>query len=64
MHKAVDAGARLTVTLNELPLSLRTWRRWLKSPEDRRPLAVRPEPANRLTAEEKQQILAVCHQPE
>ncbi|MCP9270437.1 hypothetical protein M5U04_20785, partial [Xenorhabdus sp. XENO-1] len=37
--KAVKAGARLTVALNELPLSLRTWRRWQKSPEDRRPLA-------------------------
>ncbi|WP_038257231.1 DDE-type integrase/transposase/recombinase, partial [Xenorhabdus bovienii] len=33
-------------------------------PEDRRPLAVRPKSANRLTPEEEQQILAVCHQPE
>ncbi|MCG3461170.1 hypothetical protein L7G72_04730 [Xenorhabdus bovienii] len=59
MSKAAEAGARLTVALKEIPLSLRTWRRWQKSPEDRRPLAVRPKSANRLTPEEEQQILAV-----
>ncbi len=45
--KAVSAGARLRMALNEIPLSLRTWRRWQKSPEDQWPLAIRPTPANR-----------------
>ncbi|CBJ92317.1 putative transposase [Xenorhabdus nematophila ATCC 19061] len=64
VRKAVGAGARLRVALNEIPLSQRTWRRWQTHPEAQRPQAVRPEPANRLTSEEEEQILAVCHQPE
>ncbi|CBJ91048.1 transposase [Xenorhabdus nematophila ATCC 19061] len=63
VRKAVGAGARLRVALNEIPLSQRTWRRWQTHPEAQRPQAVRPEPANRFTSEEEQ-ILAVCHQPE
>lgn len=56
-------GARLSVALREINLSERTWRRWHKSAEDRRPGAIRPIAGNGLTAEEEQQILAVCHQP-
>ena len=49
---------------HEVELSVRTWQRWQKSPEDRRATAIRPAPANRLSVEEEQQIRAVCHQPE
>lgn len=48
----------------EVDLSVRTWQRWQKSPEDRRTTAIRPMPINRLSMEEEQQIRAVCHQPE
>ncbi|WP_330983936.1 MULTISPECIES: helix-turn-helix domain-containing protein, partial [Enterobacterales] len=48
----------------EVELSERTWQRWQKSPEDRRTTVIRPEPTNRLSVEEEQQIRAVCHQPE
>ncbi|MEA9393665.1 helix-turn-helix domain-containing protein, partial [Acerihabitans sp. TG2] len=56
-------GARLLVALKEINLSERSWRRWQKHAEDGRPGAIRPTPDNRLTAEEEQQILAVCHRP-
>lgn len=58
------AGARRAVACREVNLSVRTWQRWQTSPEDRRADAVRPAPANRLSAEEEQQIRAVCHQSE
>lgn len=45
-------------------ISLRTWRRWQKSTEDRRLTVVRKSPANRLSPEEEQRILEICHQPE
>ena len=57
------SGARLSVSLTEAGLSERTWRRWQTSTEDKRAGAVRSSPANRLSAQEEQQILAVCHQP-
>lgn len=58
------AGARRAVACREVNLSLRTWRRWQRSPEDGRPAAVRPAPANRLSAEEEAQIRNTCHKPE
>ncbi|SEA98982.1 Homeodomain-like domain-containing protein [Lonsdalea quercina] len=58
------AGARLLSTCREVGLSLSTWRRWNGQAEDRRPTAVRPVPANKLTAEEEHQIVAVCNEPE
>lgn len=64
MYEAVNAGARLTPACREAGLSLRTWRRWQQQPEDRRPEARRPRPANRLTAQEEQRIREVCPRPE
>nr|WP_279025411.1 IS3 family transposase [Gibbsiella quercinecans] len=63
VREAMVSGARLSVSLTEAGLSERTWRRWQTSMEDKRAGAVRPSPANRLSAQEEQQILAVCHQP-
>ncbi|UFT95781.1 IS3 family transposase [Pectobacterium carotovorum] len=64
VRDAMVSGARLSMALAEAGLSERTWRRWKISTEDRRATAVRPSPANRLSVQEEQQILAVCHQPE
>lgn len=62
VRNAMASGARLAVSLTEAGLSERTWRRWQRSMEDKRASAVRPSPSNRLSAQEEQQILAVCHQ--
>lgn len=64
VRNAMSAGARLSVSLTEAGISERTWRRWQTSAEDRRASAVRASPANRLSEQEEQQILAVCHQAE
>lgn len=64
MREAVTAGARLKIALKEVELSLRTWRRWQKSTTDRRTTTTRQAPANRLSTDEEQRILEVCHQPE
>ena len=48
-------------------MSLRTYRRWYQNEtihEDQRPIALRPEPSNKLSEEERQAILVVCNQPE
>ncbi len=50
-----------------LDLSVRTYQRWVREGEvkpDGRPLAERPEPANKLSAEERERVLAVCHAAE
>ncbi len=57
------SGARLSVSLAEAGLSERTWRRWHISVENKRASAIRHPPRNRLSEQEEQQILAVCHQP-
>ncbi|QDX98819.1 IS3 family transposase [Pectobacterium carotovorum subsp. carotovorum] len=63
VREAMTNGARLSAALREINLSERTWRRWHRSAEDRRPGAIRPVAGNRLTTEEERQILAVCHHP-
>ncbi|MFP1837376.1 hypothetical protein ACLEDU_17220 [Lonsdalea quercina] len=50
IREAMRAGARLLSACREVGLSLSTWRRWNGQAEDRRPTAVRPVPANKLTA--------------
>lgn len=48
-------------------ISLRTYQRWTvdgEVSEDQRPLAERPEPGNKLTKQEREQIIAVCNEPE
>jgi transposase InsO family protein len=50
-----------------LDISVRTWQRWTEEEHvkvDGRPQAVRPEPANKLSGEERQQVLEVCHTAE
>lgn len=60
----IRAAMGLSIARTEAEFSERTWRRWQRSPEDRRGSAIRTSPANRLSPEKEQQILAVCHQPD
>ncbi|WP_261154652.1 helix-turn-helix domain-containing protein [Serratia ficaria] len=63
VQEALDAGARLNAACQYVGISERTRQRWQCSPDDRRPTAARPVPKNRLSAEEEQQVLAICHEP-
>ena len=67
IETAREAGARLIPTCQVLAISVRTFQRWTKAgsiSKDRRPEAVRPTPANKLTPEERQSVLDICHQKE
>src|SRR5690554_7539702 len=57
IQQANTAGARLERACEEAGISLRTYRRWYqngKTLPDKRPEAVRPEPANKLTPQERE----------
>jgi putative transposase len=65
IKEAVASGASPRRACEVLDLSLRTYQRWCAGGEvkaDARPHAQRPEPANKLSVEERQQIVAVCNQ--
>lgn len=70
IDEAVTSGARLFKACNELGITDRTYYRWIKqlhilgTVEDLRPIVERPEPANKLSAEEREQIIATVNQPE
>jgi len=64
---ACKNGARLDSACRVIGISARTLERWRADGDvkiDGRPTACRPEPANKLTVEEKGNILDICHQPE
>jgi hypothetical protein len=49
----------------ELQISLRTYQRWTQDDDvkaDRRPKAQRPEPSNKLTEQEREEILTICNE--
>nr|WP_151638057.1 helix-turn-helix domain-containing protein [Noviherbaspirillum aerium] len=63
--QAQQAGACLESACEELGISLRTFERWQQTGQvqaDARPHAKRPEPGRKLTPEERQQILTLCHE--
>lgn len=67
IQEAYASGARLYKACAEAELSKRTYRRWYRAGSvqvDLRPTAFRPEPANKLKEHEREQILAVCNEPE
>ena len=67
INDACHDGARLAQACQVLGISIRTYQRWTRSGEvqpDTRSTIARPEPANKLTLKERQQVLDVCHQPE
>ncbi|EKN68629.1 helix-turn-helix domain-containing protein [Schinkia azotoformans] len=67
IQEANKNGARLALASKELNISVRTYERWVSEggiKEDQRPIASRPEPKNKLTKEEKQEILEVVKKEE
>ena len=65
IDEATAAGVRLPAACAAMGLSLRTLQRW-RDPaggirEDRRPSADRPTPANKLSEEERDRIVAICN---
>lgn len=67
INEAVTAGARRAMACAELEISDRTLRRWTKDGRvhpDQRPLVPRPEPANKLSADERTAVLDVCNSTE
>ncbi|MBK5247475.1 MAG: IS3 family transposase [Peptostreptococcaceae bacterium] len=64
IDEAVQAGARLSPCCNEVGISTRTYERWSLTPEsteDKRPLAHRKPPKNKLSDEETSEILRVVN---
>ena len=67
--QARQDGARLKAACKELGLSARTFERWQRDGvvrADGRPDAARPEPvstAHKLSEQEREQVLAICHEP-
>ena len=67
IEEAVEAGAPKKKACGALEISSRTYRRWTqygRIKADGRPDAERPEPANKLKPEERQQILTTCNKAE
>jgi hypothetical protein len=67
INEARHGGARLAPACQMAGISARTYQRWTETGNvnpDHRPIAKRPEPSNKLTPEERQRILDICHQPE
>jgi transposase InsO family protein len=69
IREAVTAGSRLEPACAELDISLRTFQRWVRDGDDavaadRRTTSTRPEPANKLSDDERAQILAVANSEE
>lgn len=65
IDEAVHAGARLKPACSEADISIRTHQRWTRGDTlntDARPLALRPMPANKLTAEECAAIVATANE--
>jgi putative transposase len=64
--EAQRSGARLATACSEAGVSMRTYERWSRGGAvraDGRPEAERPEPTHKLSAEEREQVMAVCHEP-
>ena len=67
INEAIKSGARKKVACEEVNLSFKTFLRWTKNGlviADKRPDAIRPEPSNKLSAEEEKEIVTLCNEPE
>jgi putative transposase len=67
IQEASQNGARLAPACKELNISVRTYERWVSEggvKEDQRPIVPRPEPKNKLTTAEKQEMLEVVKKEE
>jgi hypothetical protein len=66
IDEARASGARWKPAGQQLGIDVRTYQRWTRGGEikaDARPGAVRPVPAHKLSAQERPQGLAMCHEP-
>ena len=65
IQEAIQSGARQQQACEVLELSSRTYQRWIKTGvvSDGRTTTKRPAPLNKLSDDERQQILAVCNTP-
>ena len=66
IDQATNAGARLHIACSEVSISKRTYRRWTADKDntgDKRPIAVRAAPSNKLSDIERQAILNACNEP-
>ena len=66
IQEAVGEGARITSACSEIGISIRTFQRWIQGGDvkvDGRPHAVRPPPANKLTAQERQVVIDTLNSP-
>jgi transposase InsO family protein len=64
IDEARSNGARLEPACRTLHITSRTYQRWTRGGRlrvDRRPEAVRPPPRNKLTADERERVLRLCH---
>lgn len=64
IQEANQSGARLDVACKEVGITLRTYRRWYRDGQvraDKRPEAIRPVPANKLSEAEQAQIIDACN---
>ena len=67
IEEARAAGARLKPACDILGISERTYQRWIKGgsiQEDKRPVAKRPCPKNKLTEKERAEVIQVASSPE
>jgi transposase InsO family protein len=67
IEEAREAGASRATACRELGICLRSYQRWRQGGgvrTDGRTDAVRAEPANKLTAGERERIVEICNQPE
>jgi transposase InsO family protein len=66
IDEARKGGARLGPACRLIGITVRTYQRWTASGTvqgDRRPESPRPVPRNKLSAEERAQVLSLCHDP-
>ena len=66
IQEARDSGARLERACAEVGINVRTFQRWTLEAAvkaDGRPQARRSVPANKLSTEERAQVLSLCHEP-
>lgn len=67
INEARENGARLEPACQELGISSRTYQRWTKDgsvKKDQRPLIERHTPKNKLTKEEREEIIKVANSKE
>lgn len=67
INVATSSGARLIKACEEIGISDRTYKRWTSETtplEDQRPIVERPTPKNKLSVEERAEIIETINQPE